>query len=690
MIDFNNAGPLVAELTLDERTERVKRSLDGRVRSFVTSILPRSKCSASEARVGSIDGEPGGSLSISLRGDDAGAWFDHATHEQGGDLISLYQAAMNCDFMTALQEMEAWTGTQVHQPRAKQVITERVARHVHKPDAPDDVKKALDTFYEYKHKDGSPNAKVYRYLNSDGSKTFRMRRADGAWKAPEDRTLYRLEAFHDKPDVVIVEGEKCVEALESVGIVATSQMGGSGASLELTDWTPLAGKRVTLWPDNDVPGTEFMERVAAKLSGLGCDVSLVPIPLSAPKGWDAADALEDGLDLGAMIKAAQDGLQKPAWELSSFEDGEIPPMRDFVYEPLLIGGCLTVIPAPPGTGKTTFSLQLAVCYAMGIPFAGCIPTTQGNVLIINGEEPEFEIRRRYMAACVEHGISELECAPRVKWVSGYDIETGVTLAVYDSKTQHVKRGLDVDKIIEAARSINAKLIILDPAAELAKIEENSNAQQGDFAKIMRGIGRETGAAMLAFTHTPKNSTGDNAGDPYTIRGGGSMVGVARVVATLFNMTPADAKHLGIQQGQEKLYARFDMGKANMSDPTGSGVNWFKKIPHTIASGDVVATLKPIDLVPPSILKEQDEMAQADKFLMDLAADLVDVLERAGGACTVSYYSRNADHDRLQFKDGALRNRVPKALENGPLEYAGKRVILLENQGKLGLKLEDAE
>lgn len=690
MIDFNNAGPLLPDLTIDERTDRVRAALEGRMRTFVHSILPRAKLSPHEARVGSIDGEPGGSLSVSLKGADAGAWYDHATGDRGGDLISLYQSAMHCDFMTALEECESYASLGSHQSRARAVIQDRVQRHIKKPDAPDDVSKKLESFYEYKDKSGGLNAKVYRYINADGSKTFRMRRADGTWKAPEIRTLYRLETFHDKPEVVIAEGEKCVHALESVGLIATSQMGGSGANIDLTDWTPLAGKRVTLWPDNDEPGRDYMERLEVKLRDLGCEVVIVPIFSGHKKGWDAADAQEDGLDLAAMVQAAQDGLQSPAWELSSFEDGEVPPMRDWLYEPLLIGGCLSVIPAPPGTGKTTFSLQIAVCYAMGIPFAGCIPTTIGNVLIINGEEPEAEIRRRYMAACVEHGVNELECAARVKWLSGYDLDAGVTLAVYDAKTQHVKKGLDAERIIEAARKFNAKLIILDPAAELAKIEENSNAQQGDFGKIMRGIGREAGAAVLAFTHTPKASTGDNAGDPYSIRGGGSMVGVARVVATLFNMTPDDAKCLGVNPGQEKLYARFDMGKANMSDPTGSGVSWFKKTPHTIASGDVVATLKPIDLVPPSILKEQAEIADGERFLMDLAADLVNVLERVGGACTVSHYSRAADHDRLGFKDSALRNRVPKALENGPLEYAGKKVVLLKNEGRLALKLEDSE
>jgi len=56
--------------------------------------------------------------------------------------------------------------------------------------------------------------------------------------------------------VIVVEGEKCVAALhEKTGIVATTGMGGAGnGKAEKHDWTPLSGKRVWLWPDNDADG----------------------------------------------------------------------------------------------------------------------------------------------------------------------------------------------------------------------------------------------------------------------------------------------------------------------------------------------------------------------------------------------------------------------------------------------------
>ncbi len=54
--------------------------------------LPNARQQGLALRVGDLQGSKGSSLSISLR---TGVWYDHATGEGGGDLISLY-AAIHC------------------------------------------------------------------------------------------------------------------------------------------------------------------------------------------------------------------------------------------------------------------------------------------------------------------------------------------------------------------------------------------------------------------------------------------------------------------------------------------------------------------------------------------------------------------------------------------------------------------
>ena len=88
-----------------------------------------------------------------------------------------------------------------------------------------------------------------------------------------------------------------------------------------TDWTPLAGRQVLIWPDNDEPGARYRQDVAKELTELGCDVAIVNVAALAeidggarrsdfdPVGWDAADAINKWQDLNALREAIV-GLSK--------------------------------------------------------------------------------------------------------------------------------------------------------------------------------------------------------------------------------------------------------------------------------------------------------------------------------------------------------------------------------------------
>jgi putative DNA primase/helicase len=111
---------------------------------------------------------------------------------------------------------------------------------------------------------------------------------------PTPRPLYRLPDVYSRPDapVLIVEGEKAADAAAALfpNTVIVSWSNGSKA-VDLVDWSPLAGRRVTVWPDNDDDGHKAMARIAARLLCLPCTtVRRVQPPADAPTGWDIADA----------------------------------------------------------------------------------------------------------------------------------------------------------------------------------------------------------------------------------------------------------------------------------------------------------------------------------------------------------------------------------------------------------------
>ena len=119
-----------------------------------------------------------------------------------------------------------------------------------------------------------------------------------------------------KAPVVICEGEKAAEAAAAIfpNSIATTSSGGAGSASK-TDWMPLAGRSILIWPDHDAAGEKYAREVAAILAALGCSVAIIDARALAaidPAGgarepgakWDAADAKAEWPDLAALRKAA--------------------------------------------------------------------------------------------------------------------------------------------------------------------------------------------------------------------------------------------------------------------------------------------------------------------------------------------------------------------------------------------------
>ena len=203
--------------------------------------------------------------------------------------------------------------------------------------------------WHYRDASGALLFEVWRFDPADDRKQFLplslWREPSGAlrwcWKGvPVPRPLYGVDklAARSGDSVVICEGERASDAAAGIfrkSVCITSPNGSQAAAK--ADWSPLAGRRVMIWPDADEPGVKYAGEVAHLVSGLGCEVSIVDavaLASLAPdgsqrepmKGWDAADAVTEWQDLGALRKAAN-GLAKP------FEPGpEFVSLGRFHYE----------------------------------------------------------------------------------------------------------------------------------------------------------------------------------------------------------------------------------------------------------------------------------------------------------------------------------------------------------------------
>lgn len=121
------------------------------------------------------------------------------------------------------------------------------------------------------------------------------------------RSLYRADRIAHAETVFVVEGEKDVHAIESVGGVAVCSAMGAGKANKF-DWTPLSGKTVYIVADRDEPGQKHALQVADLLRALGNEMK-TPTRCSivvAAVGKDAADHIAAGKTLDEFVSHEDD------------------------------------------------------------------------------------------------------------------------------------------------------------------------------------------------------------------------------------------------------------------------------------------------------------------------------------------------------------------------------------------------
>lgn len=294
MMDFNDVTP-VSTPSNDGNREEIRASLLLRLESVLMDMFPAGKVKRGKFLVGDILGSPGDSLEIVVTGEKAGLWTDRATG-QGGDIFDLISGhlALNVhsDFAKVLSFAAQLVGKMPPQATRKRKAEPAI----------DELGPATAK-WEYQDTEGKLIAIVYRYDPPGQKKEFRpwdVKRKKAA--PPDPRPLYNQPGMLKSDRVVVVEGEKCAKALIDAGICATTAMHGANAPVEKTDWSPLAGKAVIIWPDKDVPGWAYAEKASqAILMAKAASCCILYPPEDKPDGWDSADAVAEGMNVGEML-----------------------------------------------------------------------------------------------------------------------------------------------------------------------------------------------------------------------------------------------------------------------------------------------------------------------------------------------------------------------------------------------------
>lgn len=330
-----------------------------------------------------------GSFSINL---NTGAWSDFATGDKGGDVVSLVAylegikqgeaANLLADFLglelektaaqkraTSSQMVVANTSASPTTEKPAWLALRPVPANAQEPPRAHPKHGTASMQWEYRDADGSLLCLVYRFEpKAEGDrkqfcpltwcKSTDGKQRSWRWQGlPEPRPLYHLEHLAARPDAVVIvtEGEKAADAAGELfpECVAVTMLNGAQAPAK-SDWTPLAGRTVWLWPDNDMPGLDCMAAVADLLTKAGA-AKVRMLDLSAfartpgqdetgqptlangmpiPEKWDAADALAQGWTAGHIHLLRTDGgiLTAPQSISTSIPAGDPPPIEPDMQE----------------------------------------------------------------------------------------------------------------------------------------------------------------------------------------------------------------------------------------------------------------------------------------------------------------------------------------------------------------------
>jgi len=254
---------------------------------YLYKWLPGGKLIGAEYQCSSVNGGQGSSCKVNI---NTGLWCDFASLESGGDLVSLYAANTKQSQVEAARSLLSDMGGHFSQ-------SEKVP-HLSKPGKMTPVSPNTDTannppiryqdakneapesiFTHYKH--GAPSH-VWTYLNENQGHIFYVARYDtadgkqflpvsyqnGVWvkkQYPDNRPLYGLEYLDSSNEnVLIVEGEKAADAARILlghNYQIITWPGGSQA-INKADWSPIFGKKILIWPDNDEAGITAAGKIA--------------------------------------------------------------------------------------------------------------------------------------------------------------------------------------------------------------------------------------------------------------------------------------------------------------------------------------------------------------------------------------------------------------------------------------------
>ena len=475
--------------------------------------------------------------------------------------------------------------------------------------------------YDYRNHKSEVIFQTVRY----DPKGFSQRRPDGNGGWIRDLkgvqpTLYRLPellaADPNKP-VFIPEGEKHVDRLTELGLVATTFPMGALKSHLVKNVSALKDWHVVVLPDNDPPNAEkpaehlkgqrHAQQVAQRLYPVAKSVRVLELP-GLPEKGDILDWLDAGNSVDDLMGLAR---HCPEWNpdeaelLDTEPDSEeirlhttlladvVPEQVKPLWPKRIFRGKLAVMVGDPGVGKSYASLDIAARVSLGGPWPdGSGNAPKGNVLLLSAEDglaDTVKPRLELLGADMNH-IHSLRLT-----VSKGAEEIGLSLQ------QHL---LEIERFIVENDII---LMVADPLlAFTGKTDTHKTAEVRALLSPMAAMAERTGCAILAVMHPNKNSQEGNA--LYRISASLDFAAAARSVMVVVAKHPDDP--------EQRVVATIKCNLTAHPEPMAFG---FTHGGHFTWMGVTEVDVSRL-MAPPVRDEDRNEREEAKDFLKSLLAD----------------------------------------------------------------------
>jgi hypothetical protein len=341
------------------------------------------------------------------------------------------------------------------------------------------------------------------------------------------RVLFRVSQLLATPKdvpVYLVEGEKCVQVLVELGLVATTTSGGALAWCKADKnaiRNGFAGRKVVILPDNDRPGRGYAEDALRDLVPVAAEVQILDLPGLAEHG-DVVDWLADDHTVAELeALAAQVAPERTAERAqygrtsgqgneggSSASDDNGPKLvttrldsvraelTEWLVEDRLPLGKVTMIAGLGGMGKSTWILSLIADLTGGRAAWGTEAGTDAvDVLLIAAEDgvadtivPQLVTMRAELAR-----VHRLDHAVIRGRRAAFDF------SMVDALEQH----LELNPAI--------KLVVIDPVSSYvgrAGVDDHKASELRGVLDHLHGMAERRRVAVILVAHVNKNDGRD--------------------------------------------------------------------------------------------------------------------------------------------------------------------------------------